>query len=431
MKLHIERMIYGGAGLARAEGKAVFVPFALPGETVEARVSEEKRGYATAEIETVIEASAERVPAPCRYFGACGGCQYQHANYAAQVEMKRAILRETLERARIREIPEIAVVMSEPFGYRNRVRLHVERHPFALCYKRRNSNVNLPVKECPIAAPLLERAITALNGAGEQLALGEWARSIELFTNEDESSLLVALWTERDSSEANRALTAIWPKLRDLLPEVAGAGAFSVERRPRASRLLARAGEESLRYRVDKHGYRVSLGSFFQASRFALESLVRLAVVGDGGGRAWDLYAGVGLFSVPLTEKFNEVTAVEVAASSVRDLRENLRGVRLERGHRVIAAETTVFLRQALERRETAPDLVVVDPPRDGLGAAVTSLLGKLRPPRITYVSCDPSTLSRDLAALLESGYRLGALHLVDLFPQTFHLETVAHLALG
>lgn len=431
MKLHIEKMIYGGAGLARIDGKAVFVPFALPGETVEARVAEEKRGYATAEIETVVEPSAARVPAPCAYFGACGGCQYQHADYAAQVEMKTAILRETLERARIREIPEIAAVTSEPFGYRNRVRLHVQRHPFALCYKRRNSNENLPVAECPIAAPMLQRAMAALNREGEGLALGEWARAIELFTNEDESALLAAIRTERDPDDAKRALTAIWPKLRGLLPEVVGAGIFSVERGQRASRLVAHVGEESLRYRVGEHEYRVSLGSFFQANRLALDALVQLAVGGEGGKRAWDLYAGVGLFSVPLAEKFGEVTAVEVASSSVRDLRENLRGAGQERRPLVVAAETATFLRQAVERRETAPDLAVVDPPRDGLGAAVSSLLGKLRPPRITYVSCDPATMSRDLAALLESGYRLGALHLVDLFPQTFHLESVAHLTLG
>lgn len=431
MKLRIEKMVYGGAGLARADRKAVFVPFALPGETVEARVAEEKRGYVTAEIDAMVEPSAARVPAPCQYFGACGGCHYQHANYAAQIEMKTAILRETLERARIREIPEIAAVTSEPFGYRNRVRLHIERHPFALCYKRRNSNVNLPVAGCPIAAPMLQRAMAALNREGEELRLAEWARAIELFTNEDESALLIALWTEHDADDAKRALAKIWPKLLGLLPAAVGAGIFSVERRPRASRPLGHAGEESLRYRVGGHEYRVSLGSFFQASRFALEALVRLAVRGESGKRAWDLYAGVGLFSVPLTEAFDEVTAVEVSASSVRDLHENLRGAGPKKRHRVAAAETAAFLREAVERRETAPDLVVVDPPRDGLGAAVTSLLGKLRPPRITYVSCDPATLSRDLAALLESGYRLGALHLVDLFPQTFHLESVAHLALG
>ncbi len=431
MKLRIEKMIYGGAGLARVEGKAVFVPFALTGETVEARVAEEKRGYATAEIEAVVEPSAVRIPARCQYFGACGGCHYQHANYAAQVEMKTAILRETLERAKIREIPEIAAVTSKPFGYRNRVRLHVQRHPFALCYKRRNSNVNLPIAECPIAAPVLQRAITELNRESDGLGLAEWARAIELFTNEDESALLIALWTERDPDDAKRQLTQIWPKLRGLLPELVGAGVFSVERAQRASRLVAHVGEEALQYRCGAHEYRVSLGSFFQANRFLLDALVQLAVGGESGKCAWDLYAGVGLFSAPLAERFAEVTAVEVAASSVRDLRENLRGAARGRPHHVIAAETATFLRQAAERREPVPDLVVADPPRDGLGAQVRSLLGKLRPLRITYVSCDPATMSRDLAALLESGYRLGSLHLVDLFPQTFHLESVAHLTLG
>ncbi len=163
LKLRIEKAIYGGAGLARAEGKAVFVPFALPGELVEAAIAEENKGYATAELVEVLEPSANRRAAPCPYFGACGGCHYQHADYAAQVEMKRAILREALERARVREIPEIEAVTGEPFGYRNRVRLHVEKNPFHLCYKRRNSHVNLPVEACPIAAPVLEELIGALN----------------------------------------------------------------------------------------------------------------------------------------------------------------------------------------------------------------------------------------------------------------------------
>lgn len=429
MKLRIEKAVYGGAGLARAEGKAVFVPFTLPGETVEARVTGDKRSYSTAELEAVTEPSAARATAPCPYFGACGGCHYQHATYAAQVEMKAAILRETLERGRVREIPEIAAVTGEPFGYRNRVRLHTQRNPFSLCYKRRNSHVNLPVATCPIAAPALDRAIETLNREGGNLGLGEWAREIELFVNTEGSAMLIAVWTERGADEAERALARLWTGLPQI--QIAGAAVFAMEKERRAPRVLAKAGNDSLRYRVGEREYQVSLGSFFQVNRFLIEPLVEVVAHGEGGGAAWDLYAGVGLFSLPLTKTFTQVTAVETGASAVRDLRENLRQAGGEQGHRVVAAETAGFLREAVNRRAEAPDLVVVDPPRDGLGATVTTLLGKIRPPRITYVSCDPATLSRDLAALLESGYRLAQIHLVDLFPQTFHLESVTHLTLG
>ncbi|HTV82320.1 MAG TPA: 23S rRNA (uracil(1939)-C(5))-methyltransferase RlmD [Acidobacteriaceae bacterium] len=427
MKLHIEKAVYGGAGLARAGGKAVFVPFTLSGETVEARVTEDRRSYSTAELEAVTEPSAARVTAPCPYFGACGGCHYQHAEYSAQVEVKTAILRETLERARVKDIPEIAAVTGEPFGYRNRVRLHVERNPFSLCYKRRNSHASLAVETCPIAAPALQRAMETLNREGGALGLGEWARQIELFVNPEESAMVAALWTEGQGEEAEGALAHLWTGLREVVPEMSGIALFAVEKERRAPRVLAKFGEDSLKYRVSGREYQVTVGSFFQVNRFLIAPLVELVTAGESGGTAWDLYAGVGLFSLPLAEKFAEVTAVEAVAGTVWDLRENLRGTK----HRVVAAETAAFLRQAAERRAEAPDLVVIDPPRDGLGAAVTTLLGKIQAPRIAYVSCEPATLSRDVAALLESGYRLAQMHLVDLFPQTFHLESVAQLILG
>lgn len=427
MKLRIEKAVYGGAGLARAEGKAVFVPFTLPGETVEARITAEKRSYSTADLEMVTQASAARVAPPCPHFGTCGGCHYQHANYTAQVEMKAAILRESLERARVGEIPEIAAVTGEPLGYRNRVRLHVEPNPFRLCYRKRNSHANLPVETCPIATPALQRAMAALNRDGGALGLGEWAREVELFANADESAILMALWTEHSAREAERALARLWAGLREIVTGIAGAAVFAIEKERRVPRVLAKVGEDSLRYRMGGHEYRASIGSFFQVNRFLIERLVGLVTASERGRTAWDLYAGVGLFSLPLAEAFAQVTAVETGASAVRDLKENLRGT----DHRVADAETGAFLRQAAARRVDAPDLVVVDPPRDGLGAGVTTLLGKIRPPRITYVSCDPATLSRDVASLLESGYRLAQICLVDLFPQTFHLESVTHLILG
>jgi 23S rRNA (uracil1939-C5)-methyltransferase len=238
--------------------------------------------------------------------------------------------------------------------------------------------------------------------------------------------MLLSLWTDRPASAAKPFLEEISPRLRQILPAIRGVGLFATERNRTTNRLLARDGEESLLYPSAAHGYRVGLGSFFQVNQFLLDPLVQLATADEQGAIAWDLYAGVGLFSLPLTSEFAEVTAVESSPSAVRDLRENLRGTH----HRIVAADAAAFLRQAVLQRYPTPDLIVVDPPRAGLNRDVTTDLGKIRPRKITYVSCDPSTLSRDLAALVESGYRLRNMHLLDLFPQTYHLESVTHLSL-
>jgi 23S rRNA (uracil1939-C5)-methyltransferase len=190
--------------------------------------------------------------------------------------------------------------------------------------------------------------------------------------------------------------------------------------------LLAQIGEQSLVYTAADRGYRVSIGSFFQVNRFLIDPLVNLVAEKSAGNVAWDLYAGVGLFSAALASRFEQIMAVESGPVSVRDLRHNLRGGQ----HRIIASSTLEFLRRARDGKEPTPDFVVVDPPRAGLGKEVTALLAAIHPAHITYVSCDPATLSRDLKSLLDSGYHLSQLRMLDLFPQTFHLESVATLSL-
>jgi 23S rRNA (uracil1939-C5)-methyltransferase len=170
----------------------------------------------------------------------------------------------------------------------------------------------------------------------------------------------------------------------------------------------------------------VSIGSFFQVNRLLIEPLVELVTRDAAGKLAWDLYAGVGLFARALLSSFDQVVAVESAPRSVQDLRHNLSGG----PHRIAASSTLGFLQRARAAGNDTPDLIIVDPPRAGLGKEVTTLLAEIRPPHITYVSCDPATLSRDLKSLLDSGYSLQQLHMVDMFPQTFHLESVAMLSL-
>ena len=184
---------------------------------------------------------------------------------------------------------------------------------------------------------------------------------------------------------------------------------------------MAASGETELSYQTERSSYRVSAGAFFQVNRFLLDDLGGIATGGVSGHLALDLYAGVGLFSTILAQSFAQVIAVEASQTSHSDLRHNA-----GREVKAVLATTEQYLQQASGIR---PDLVVADPPRGGLGENVVRSLAKLGVPRITYVSCDPSTLARDLRILLSLGYKIDGAHLIDLFPQTYHLESVFHLA--
>jgi 23S rRNA (uracil1939-C5)-methyltransferase len=210
--------------------------------------------------------------------------------------------------------------------------------------------------------------------------------------------------------------------LQILIPEMTGAALFLAETQKEQGRQLALWGKPELLYKVHEREYRVSAGAFFQVNHSLTESLVSRVSQGRAGRTAWDLYAGVGLFSRALAETFERVIAVEQAAVSVRDLRHNLPQTQ----HRVVASGTLEFLKHQLNL--AAPDFVVVDPPRAGLGKEVTALLSRIGPSELIYVSCDPTTLARDVQLLLHSGYRLRKTTLVDFFPQTYHLETIVEL---
>jgi 23S rRNA (uracil1939-C5)-methyltransferase len=438
MRLQIGKIVYGGAGLAHqadgAEaGRAVFVPFTLPGEVVEAQLSAEKSGYDEASLLRVIESSFERVNAKCAHFGECGGCQLQHAQYPAQVRIKAEILRETLERAGLIELPEVQVHSGDPWGYRNRIRLRVADKDGAirLGYNRRGGDEFYPIAECPIAAPLLWRAALAMLRLSETDAeVQRWMRvaaEMELFTNGDESRLQVTLFTRKPMLAG---FTEFCKRLREQVPELAGAGVLilakeSAQKRRRAERpaIGTSWGAEGLRYNAAGTDYWVSRGGFFQVNRWLIDEMVRVVTEGRSGQLAWDLYAGVGLFSQALTQSFKQVVAVEGSQTAAADLAQGLKG----KDARATCAATVDFLRGAVVQRER-PELIVLDPPRAGVGAEVCTLLARLKAPELVYVSCDPVTLSRDLRVMVDSGYKLVQLHMMDMFPQTFHLETVAVL---
>jgi 23S rRNA (uracil1939-C5)-methyltransferase len=409
--LRIEKPIYGGAFLARIAGKAVFVPLALPGEEVRARIVEDKRGYSTAEAEEILDPSEQRTAPSCPHFGACGGCQYQHARYTAQLAYKQNILRETLERGGV-------YPPAEPWAYRNRIRLAFDTKG-AIGYRGRRSHAIVPIAECPIAAPLLVKTALAASKILRDTSSGLRATEISLFCNADETELLVSVTIASTGKVRVEDFARV---LAGEIPALKGVEFLIEHGRGQPPRRVAQWGVNSLDYRVAGFDYRVDQGAFFQVNRWLIDRLVERVTAQTQGSLAWDLFSGVGLFARKLAGRFHRVVAVESAPQSSAALAHNLRGT----GATAVIATTLDFLRRGGTGER--PDLIVVDPPRTGLGAETTALLAEISAPEIVYVSCDPATLARDLRMLVNARYAIDEVMLADLFPQTFHLETIVRL---
>jgi 23S rRNA (uracil1939-C5)-methyltransferase len=393
LDVKIEKLVYGGDGLSRQDGKVVFTPYVLPGERVATEVIREKPGLVWTRPADVVEPAADRVAAPCPYFTRCGGCHYQHAPYEYQLRAKRDILVEELRRLGKIEYPgEIDVVAGEPWNYRNRAQFHVRGNRIG--YLEARSHLLCPVETCPISSPKINTALATLTEMARDRRWPGFVRSIEVFTNETEVQLNVL---ESERPVARRFFEWCAERIPEL---VSGA----------------------LDYPLEGVIYRVSAGSFFQVNRFLAGKLVETALAGAEGGRALDLYAGVGLFSIPLARRFGEVTAVESGAAAARDLRFNAE--RAEVQVSCLQTSAAEYLAQIGER----PDFALLDPPRAGLGKEVVGRLLGLAVPHLVIVSCDPATLARDLPLLVGGGYQIETITLIDLFPQTYHLETVCRL---
>ncbi len=373
--LTIEKLVYGGEGLARQEGKVVLTPFVLPGEVVRAETERAKNDLWRGRLIEVDQPSSSRVTPGCPYFQRCGGCQYQHLDYPFQLEQKREILREVLRRVgKIEDAGEIGIVSGEPWQYRNRLQLHVQDGKIG--YFEQGSRNLCAIDHCPIASPKLNEVIGKLH----DLPLGGINTAVELFTNETELQVNVVDRVPRQALNALASLGVTTP--------------------------------------IEYGGFQVSRNSFFQVNRFLVDRLVDCAVGNTQGAWAVDLYAGVGLLAVKLAKTFPRVTAVESSGSGFRDLQHNFTG-------EAVNANVEDYLASLQE----TPDFILADPPRAGLGKHVVKELARIRSPRLNIVSCDPATLARDLQALIAERYRIANITLVDLFPQTFHLETVVELS--
>ncbi len=428
MNVRIEKLVYGGEGLGHYEGSTVFVPYVLPGEVVAVRPTERKKKFVRGKPLHIVTPAPERVSAPCPHFAACGGCHYQHIPYEAQLKYKAEILRETLSRiGHVQWDGEIRAHPSPALGYRNRAQWKVRSAGdsstpgarSAVGYSRAGSSALLPVQECPILAPALAETLRALTSLGAAGRLPATLKEVEAFCDAGGQRLLVNASCSEFGAPPRKlaeSLRAALPGVESLLLHEAQRDRFELD------------GPGYISYAAAGGRFRVGHLSFFQVNRFLVDELVRAVADGPSGGLALELFAGVGLFTLPLARQFGRVVAVESNEAALRDLQANLdsAGVTAE----ALALDVEKYLASCRE----SPDLVVLDPPRAGAGHAAIARLIALGPPRITYLSCDPATLARDLAALTgaplfnTAPYAITEMRLFDIFPQTYHIESLVRL---
>jgi 23S rRNA (uracil1939-C5)-methyltransferase len=380
--VEIVKIVPRGLGLGFVEGLTVFVALAVAGDVVRVRLTEIKGKTAFAEIEEIIAPSSKRIPPPCPYVGRCGGCDFQQMTYEAQLDAKVGIIRDNLHRiGKIDYENEIAVVPSPAeFGYRLRAQWHIDGNAREIGYYARNSRKLVAIEHCPILLPELD---ATLNRVRDGI---EWEK----------------FWPDKgsvDAASGDNSTVSLYS------PEI------DLENRDIT---LTAAGES----------YTFSAHAFFQGNRFLIDALVATAIGGSTGRNALDLYSGVGLFTLPLARRFARVTAVEDHALAVEYARKNIANA----GIKNVELVTKSVGRYLTERSVEKIDFALLDPPRFGTEKKTVLDLIKVRPAVVSYVSCDPSVLARDLRRFLDSGYEIESITAIDLFPQTHHVETVVKL---
>lgn len=403
---------HGGEGVARVEGKAVFVPGALPGEVVRIEVVDDRRSWARATLADVVEASPDRVDPPCPYAFAlertgpfCGGCDLQHARPEAQRRLKTRVVREQLARLGGVTDPPVSEcrAVGPDTGYRNHAQFHAAPDG-RLGFHRSGSHDVVPVDRC--------------------LVLGEAAQTVRDELGDATGAAEVAV---RAHPATGSAAAVVTPGPGGL--ELPG-GDFDLLLRQPDGEVVAMRGDGVLEEEVAGLRFRFGADAFFQVNTAGAAALVEqvLAACGElAGALVWDLYAGVGLFSLPLTAAGAEVVTVEGQASAAEWAERNAESAGLEL--LVEAEPVEEFVGRAAAGRggyRDPPDVVVLDPPRTGAGEQVCRQLAGLLPGTIVYVACDVAALARDTRALTEAGYRLVAAQPLDLFPHTHHVEVVA-----
>jgi 23S rRNA (uracil1939-C5)-methyltransferase len=410
VEVDLEHVAHGGELIGRIDGQVVFVPYGLPGERARAQLVASKRDYAKGELLEVLRPVPGRIVPRCPYFGSCGGCSWQHANYALQLELKRGVLVDQLSRTgRMEDAEELvreAIGMVDPWMYRNHVRFTLGRKYGDVGYTYRESHRILRVDHCDISHPAINEVLSVI----QQRCAGLRAHQIAVRYGSNTGDLLVSptLPMVPDLETGQASLTE---QVLDRTFTISAAAFFQVNTRREMQTIPAQIAAPWL---ADRDGL------YSIADLLALLSLDRLQAAPDD--RVLDAYCGVGTFAALIAPRVREVVGIDESKAAVRDAEGNTSDLA---NVRFIVAKTEAALREL----DGPIDAVVLDPARVGCAPDVVATLLERHPRRIVYVSCDPATLARDLRLLRDGGYRIDSIEPIDMFPHTYHIESVTTLS--
>jgi 23S rRNA (uracil1939-C5)-methyltransferase len=413
MEVTIERILPGGFGLAHAEGKTIMVALAAPGDRLRVRIDREKGSVSFASIIEIIEPSRQRIEPPCPYFGRCGGCDFQQMSYQAQLDAKVEIIKDCLHRiAKLENTPEVQITPApNEWHYRARAQWQYDSTRKRLGYFESASRRVCDVAECAVLVPELQRTLEDLRDKMARNLLSDDAQYFRALIGDDGASVASVA---SGFSRATPRIQARGQVARIGTPPIDSANDDEIAEITRT---------------IEGEHYRLAAESFFQSNVDLLPQLLDSAIGEARGDAALELYSGIGLFTVPLARRFNNVTAVEYDADAAGFAKQNLDHAGLNNTEIARSDVGNWLAWNSQNAKFHSLDFLLLDPPRTGAESRVISHIVKLRPTRVCYVSCDPATLARDLRKLIAGGYSLDSLTAFDMFPQTHHVETVANLS--
>jgi 23S rRNA (uracil1939-C5)-methyltransferase len=401
-EIHLEKLTYGGEAMGRLpDNRAVFVPFGLPGETVRVALTEDKKNFARGKIIEVVKSAPNRIQPKCKHFGVCGGCHYQNLSYADQLQAKTEILRDQLQRIGKIQNPPVAPMVASPseWNYRNHIQFHLTAEG-KLGYINAKGNSAFPIVECHLPEPSIDSFWREL-----QFDSNKDAERVSLRAGRDEDLMVILESESPETPEVEIEADVSVVHLFDEQPVVI-------------------AGQDHIIINILGKDFKVSAASFFQVNTRMAEKMVEylLAQFPVANYQLLDVYCGAGLFSKFFAPNCKLVIGIESSEAACEDFAVNLDefdNVELYEG----AAEDVL---PGLAKRIDSASYVIVDPPRAGIEKHALDAILDIKPQIIAYVSCDPSTLARDAAKLIQGGYQLKEVTPFDLFPQTYHIESIS-----